>query len=222
MYNLAYFKESDLEVIRAFIASHPFAFLIASDKKGIPAATQIPVFLEEDGDRKVLRGHIMRNTDHHKALLENPNVLVIFTGPHCYVSATWYTNPSQGSTWNYMSVHARGMIRFLDEQALIDVLRKTSLHFENNNAEAPTIYDNLPKEYTSRMIKAIVPFEIGITQMENVFKLSQNRDKESYLNIIKKLREQSGDPQLIADEMEKRTDQLFPPGKEWDPDKFMS
>jgi transcriptional regulator len=222
MYDLPYFKEDDMQVIREFIESHPFAFLMAANAQGLPQATQIPVFLEEDVDKKVLRGHIMRNTEHHKALLENPNVLVVFTGPHCYVSATWYTNPSQGSTWNYMSVHARGKIRFLDEQALIDVLRKTSLYFENNNTDAPTIYDNLPPAYTQRMIKAIVPFEIEILQMEHVFKLSQNRDKKSYLNIIRKLREQDGDAQRIADEMEKRTEQLFPTDQEWNPNKFMS
>ncbi len=222
MYNLPYFKESDLEVIKDFVDRHPFAFVAAADAEGIPAVTQIPVFMEEDGARKILRGHIMKNTDHHKALLVNPNVLVVFTGPHTYVSATWYTNPYQGSTFNYMSVHVRGIIRFLDEQALISVLRKTSLHFENENTAAATVFDNLPKAYTERMIKAIVPFEIEIQHMENVFKLSQNRDPESYVRIIEKLRAQGGEAELIAEEMEKRTDELFPPGTEWRSDKFLS
>ena len=222
MYNLPYFKESDLEVIKDFVARHPFAFLSAAGADGIPVATQIPVFMEDKGDRKILRGHIMKNTDHHKALLVNSNVLVVFTGPHTYVSASWYTNPYQGSTWNYMSVHVRGNIRFLDEQALIDVLRKTTLHFENQNTSSATVFDNLPEAYTQRMMKAIVPFEIEIQQMENVFKLSQNRDPESYANIIEKLKAQGGDAALIAEEMEKRTDELFPPGQEWKSDKFFS
>src|SRR6187431_3035592 len=100
MYNLPYFKEGDKEVIFKFIDEHPFAF-IAGSLDGKPVATQIPVFIEEEAGRIILRGHIMRNTDHHKAFLQNPNVLVVFSGAHTYVSATWYSDPSQASTWNY-------------------------------------------------------------------------------------------------------------------------
>jgi transcriptional regulator len=222
MYDLPYFKEKNEQVIREFIDQHPFAFLTGSDAEGNQVATQLPVFLENDGDRIILRGHIMRQTDHHKAFLQNPNVLVVFTGPHTYVSATWYTDPHQGSTWNYMSVQVRGKIKFLDDDALINVLKKTSLHFEKYNQEAATYFENLPASYTSRMMKAIVAFQIEVTGMENVFKLSQNRDPKSYENIILKLKEQGGDGALIAEEMEKRRDELFPAGKDWDSKNFMS
>ena len=155
----------------------------------------------------------MKNTDHHKAFLHNENVLVVFTGHHTYVSATWYSNPYQASTWNYMSVHARGIMRFLDEAALEDVLRKTSLHFENQDHKSTTIYDNLPQEYKQRLIKLIVAFEIEVIELDTVFKLSQDRDARSYENIIKQLKDQGEAGQMIAVEMEKRTKTVFPDGK---------
>jgi transcriptional regulator len=210
MYDLPYYKEPNNQVIKEFIDQYPFAFLTGCDSENKPVATQLPVFIEEKDNRKILRGHIMKNTDHHKAFLHNENVLVVFSGHHTYVSATWYSNPHQASTWNYMSVHAKGIIRFLDEAALEDVLRKTTLHFENQNLQSSTIFDNLPIEYKQKLMKLIVAFEIDVKEMDNVFKLSQDRDPKSYNNIIAKLREQGKDGQVIADEMEKRTRNLFP------------
>ncbi len=209
MYNLPYHKEPNEEEIRNFINKYPFAYLSGCDANNHPVATQVPVFLEEENGHKYLRGHIMKNTDHHKAFVHNNHVLAMFTGKHTYVSGTWYSNPNTPSTWNYMSVHARGNIRFLDEQALIDVLRKTSLHFEDQNAQSSTVFDNLEPDFFDRVKSAIVAFEIEITKMDNVFKLSQDRDKESYVNIIAKLKEKGGDALEIALEMEKRQKQLF-------------
>ncbi len=222
MYDLPYFKEKNDKVILEFINAHPFAFVTGCDKSCRPVATQVPVFMEEENGKKILRGHIMRNTDHHKAFIENPNVLVVFSGPHTYVSATWYSNPHQASTWNYMSVHARGSIKFLDESGLETVLRKTTLHFENHDHDSTTVFDNLPEDYKRKLMKAIVAFEIEVQELDNVFKLSQNRDPKSYDNIQEKLKAQNNDGQFIADEMEKRANELFPKGKEWDGKKFMS
>lgn len=209
MYDLPYHKEQDEQVIQEFVDEHPFAFLTGCDPAGRPVATQVPVFLEQKGDRSVLRGHIMRNTDHHKAFRQNPEVLVVFSGSHTYVSGTWYTEANTPSTWNYMSVHARGKIRFLEGDAIKDMLRKTSLHFEDYDTKSPTIYDNLPEDLKQRLIRSIVAFEIIVTEMDNVFKLSQDRDLQSYLNIIEKLKQRGEDGRIIAAEMEKRTDQVF-------------
>jgi transcriptional regulator len=210
MYDLPYFKEQDDEVVKKFIHDHPFAFIAGCDAQNKPVATQIPVFLEHEDGKLLLRGHIMKNTDHHRAFLANSNVLAVFTGAHTYVSATWYSDPHTASTWNYMSVHAKGIIRFLDDDALAGVLRKTSLHFENYNKESTTVFDNLSEDYTQRLMKAIVAFEIEVLELNNVFKLSQNRDAESYKNIKHRLLKQGGSASVIAEEMEKRTGQLFP------------
>jgi transcriptional regulator len=213
MYNLPYHKEKDPQVIKEFIDRYPFAFLTGCDSENKPVATQVPVFIEEEKGRKILRGHIMKNTDHHKAFLHNSNVLVVFTGHHTYVSGTWYSNPYTASTWNYMSVHIKGIIRFMDDAGLEDVLRKTTLYFEKYNQQSETIYDNLPLEFKRKVMHAITAFEIEITDMDNVFKLSQDRDAESYHNIKEKLKGQGEDGKVIADEMKKRTKELFPGDK---------
>lgn len=210
MYNLPYHKEKNELEINNFIAKYPFAMLTGCDTENKPVATQLPVFIEEANGRKILRGHIMKNTDHHKAFINNHNVLAVFTGHHTYVSGTWYSNPYTPSTWNYMSVHVKGVIRFLDDDGLIDALRMTTLHFENYNRESTTIYENLPTDYTHRLMKAIVAFEIEVKEMDTVFKLSQDRDAKSYDNIIKQLKQQGESGQVIAAEMEKRIKDVFP------------
>jgi len=209
MYDLPYYKEEDQQVILKFIHEHPFAFLAGCDEHHKPVATQVPVFIEERDGVYFLTGHIMRQTDHHKALEKNPEVLAVFTGPHTYVSATWYSNPRQASTFNYMSVHAKGKIKFLDEEGLVTVLKKLTRHFEKNNTQSTTIFDNLTAEYKQPLMKAIVAFEIEVESIEHVFKLSQDRDEASYHNIIAKLSEQGGDGKLIADIMKERAGKVF-------------
>ena len=222
MYNFSYFKEKDRQTILKFMEENPFAFLTGSFLSGHQVATQIPLLLEERNGELYLQGHIMRNTDHHKALQENPNALLLFTGPNCYVSASWYSNPQIGSTWNYMSVHIAGKVNFMTNEELIAFMRKLTLKFENGNKDSLTFYDNLQEEFLSKMMPAIVGFEIKAENIENVFKLSQNRDEKSYLNIISKLEAQGGQSALIASEMRKRKAELFPPGTEWDASKFDS
>ena len=136
-------------------------------------------------------------------------MLAVFTSPHVYVSGTWYNDPHQASTWNYMSVHVKGNIRFGNGDDLVAILKRLTLHYENNNTASTTIFDNLPSEYTGRLMKAIVAFEVEITSIENVFKLSQNRDEKSFRNIMEKLNEQGSDARFIAEEMKKRQQQLF-------------
>jgi len=222
MYNFSYFKEKDKNVILDFIEEHPFAFLTGSYSSGRQVATQVPILMEEREGELFLQGHIMRNTDHHKAFMENSNALLVFTGPSTYVSASWYSNPQIGSTWNYMSVHINGQINFMSDAELIAFMKKLTLKFEKGNTESKTVYDNLPDEFLKKMMPAIVGFEIKAEKIENVFKLSQNRDEKSYLNIMAKLEEQGGNSAFIASEMAKRKADLFPVDVEWDSTKFDS
>ena len=209
MYNLPYFKEGDQEVVLEFMRKHPFVFLTGVNQENKPVATQVPVFIDEKDGKLFLTGHIMRNNDHHKAFERNPNVLAVFTSPHVYVSATWYDDPHQASTWNYMSVHAKGSIRFGNKEDLIAILKRLTLHYENNNTASTTVFDNLTSEYTEPLMKAIVAFEVEVVSIDNVFKLSQNRNEKSFHNIIEKLKEQGGDGKFIAEEMKKIQHQLF-------------
>jgi transcriptional regulator len=208
MYSLPYFKESEQALILQFMRDHPFVVLSGANGLGNPVATQVPVFIDERDGGLFLSGHIMKQTDHHQAFENNPNVLALFTGPHTYVSASWYSNPIQASTWNYMSVHAIGQLKFLDEAALIQVLKRTTDHFEGNQ-QSPTFFDHLPVEYVQPLSRAIVAFEVEVKEIKNVFKLSQNRDKASYINIIEKLEARPDeDSRTIAGEMKKRFDKM--------------
>lgn len=202
MYHIPYFKETDKQVVLQFMQAHPFAVLIGATSAG-PTATQVPLLIEEREEKLFLLGHFMRNTDHHKAFQQNNNALCLFAGPHAYVSASWYTEPKQASTWNYMTVQAKGILSFTDEASLRNILHKTTTLFEGGEHTAAA-YHQLSPEYIDRLVHAIVGFEIEVTGIENVFKLSQNRDAESYQNIISQLREGDGNSKAIATEMEKR------------------
>ncbi len=209
MYNLPYYKEKDAAVVLAFMKKYSFAMLMGVDAEQKPVATQIPfLFVEREG-QLYLRGHIMRGNDHHKAFETNKQVLAVFTGPHTYVSASWYSNQQQASTWNYMSVHAQGEISFLGDKELLAILDDTTSYYENDPS-SPSLYKELPEEYIMRLSKAIVAFEIRVTALDHVFKLSQNRDKQSFENILGKLQGGDADAQAVAAEMLKRKDQLFP------------
>jgi transcriptional regulator len=208
MYNLPYFKEPDQEKVLQFVKEHPLAFLTGCDAENKPVVTQVPVFIDERDGKLFLSGHMMRNTDHHKAFEQNPNALAVFTGANTFVSASWYENKQQGGSWNYMSVHARGKLKFLDEQGLLDVLKRTTNHFENNPHSGAN-FEDLPDEYIQRMIKAIVAFEVEVQVLDHVFKLSQNRDEKSYDNIVQQLEKRGGDAKEISRIMKERKGRVF-------------
>jgi transcriptional regulator len=210
MYSFPYFKEKDKQKILQFMEDYPFAFITGSTVNGDPIATQIPIITEERDGELFLQGHIMKNTDHYKAFVENQKTLVVFSGPHAYVSASWYSNPQIGSTWNYMSVHVTGNINFMSDAHLIRFMKQLTLKFEDDNLASPTYFDNLPDEFIDKMMPAIAGFEIKAERIENTFKLSQNRDEKSYHNIISKLGEKGGQSALLATEMRKKIKELFP------------
>ena len=208
MYSLPHFKENDLDVVKQFMHQHPFIMLCGCDADHRPVVTHVPVLIKENDHQLFLRGHIMKNTDHYKAYIQNPLVLAVFTGPHAYISASWYGNPQQASTWNYMTVHAKGRIEFLDDAALLDTLKETTARFEND-MHSPSLFEKLPAEYVQRMKNAIIAFNLEVLELENVFKLSQNRDEKSYQNIISKLLQGSPEEKQVALEMQQRISQLF-------------
>lgn len=208
MYSFSYFKEKDIALVKQFMQANAFALLTGCDASHQPVATQVPLLLEERAGKLFLLGHVQRKTDHCAAFEQNPHVLAVFTGPHTYVSASWYSNPQTASTWNYIAVHAKGQLNFLDDAALLNILTRTTAHFENN-PNSPALVEKMPEEHVSKMMKAIVGFEIEVTHLDNVFKLSQNRDKESYSNIIDQLKTQRGQAADVAAQMEQRGSQLF-------------
>src|SRR5688572_5909615 len=131
MYNIPHFKVDDQKEVIDFMHQHSFITLCGCDENNQTVATHVPVLIEERDGKLFLVGHVMRQTDHHKAFIYNNKVLAIFSGAHTYVSASWYTNKQQASTWNYMTVHAKGSLSFLNEEALVDVLTRTTAKYEN-------------------------------------------------------------------------------------------
>lgn len=202
MYKMDYFTERDDEKVLAFMRAYPFAIICGTNYNG-PVATHVPLDIRKEDDRMILTGHIMRNTDHHKAFVENDSVLVIFNGPDTYISANWYNNPHVASTWNYMTVHAKGKIVFGDEEDTLKIIEELTNQYEGTESEGA--FKNLPTEYIQKLVKAIIGFTINISEVENVYKLSQNHEIENRRNIIAQLF-QRGDEKsfLIAKEMESR------------------
>jgi transcriptional regulator len=203
MYKLSHFTETEQDVVIEFMKQNSFVLVTGFGGK-YPVATQIPVEVEIKDGTIFLSGHIMKKTDHHTAFLANENVLVVFTGPHCYVSASWYANPQTASTWNYMAVHAKGKIKFTDEVGTYEAIKAVTNKYEGT--ETIAAFNTMPKEYILQHIKAIEGFKIEVDSFENVFKLSQNKMREEKINIINNLRKRnsSDDDLQIANEIEKR------------------
>lgn len=202
MYKMPYYTEQDRESIISFMKQHCFAFVTGIGSKH-PVATQLPLEIIEEGEKLYLSGHLMRKTDHHLAFEKNKHVLVIFYSPHAFINANWYANPGQGSTVNYISVHAKGQILFLDEAGTRAAVEEvTNRHIGKGSAAS---YENIPEDYIASMVKAIVGFRIEVSSLQNVFKLSQNRSPGDYANIIEEL-EKRGKPGdlFIAQKMKER------------------
>lgn len=203
MYKMPHFTEKDMDTVFGFMKAHSFITLIGTNGSA-PVATQVPVLFTEKNGQMILRGHIMKHTDHYQAFTQNPAALAMFTGPHCYVSSSWYKERNIGSTWNYMTVHARGTIALLGDEDTLQLITDLTHYYENRQSTPETV-EMMPKKYVKDMVKAIAAFELTVEQVEPIFKLSQNRSDESYQNIIQQLHH-AGDYQslAIADEMIKR------------------
>ena len=202
MYKFSYYTEQDDEKVIAFMKENTFALITGTGEK-YPVATQIPLHIKVVDGKIFLEGHMMRKTDHHLAFEKSNNVLALFTGPHCFVSANWYTDPSIGSTWNYMTVHAKGKINFVDEAGTVQMVKALSDRYVGTQSAAS--FDSLSKDYINHMVKAIVGFTIEVESLDNVFKLSQNRDEASQKNIIRQLKKRGDSNSItIAEEMERR------------------
>jgi transcriptional regulator len=202
MYKLPYFTEENEDAVFDFMQKNSFAIItgILDDKA---VATHVPLDIKRNGDTIIFTGHMMKNTDHYKAFSQNENVLVIFTGPHCYVSASWYLKKQVASTWNYIDVHAHGKIRFTEEEQTKTIIESLTNKYELPGS--PAAFNKLPQDYIDRLVKAIIGFTIEISTVANVFKLSQNHDSKTRESIIENLLGRSdANSNSIAMEMEKR------------------
>jgi len=208
MYNVPHFKADNYKEVLAFMHANPFITLCGCDTDNIPVATHVPVLIGERDEKIFLKAHVMRKQKHTTAFEHNQNVLVIFSGSHTYVSASWYDKKEVASTWNYQAVHARGTLHWKDENFLHELLTGLTEKFENN-PHSPSLVTKMTEAYVSNMMKAIIAFEVEITSIEHVFKLSQNRDEKSYKNIIEHLSRGDEDARAIAAAMIENQHNVF-------------
>jgi len=185
MYTPAHFAETDRARIEAVIRDNAFGTLV-SVVDGRAQASHIPFLY--DSERGVLQGHVARANPQWETLDSAQDVLVIFQGPHAYISPTWYTRPGV-PTWNYVTVHVHGRATTFEEpgrlRALVEAL--------SSRYEAPgdAAWSG---EYNPRMLGMIVGFEIAIDDIQAKFKLSQNRSVEDRRAVVDALRS-TGDPE---------------------------
>jgi transcriptional regulator len=164
--------------------ANPFAILISSTEDG-PYATHLPVVIRETEDQVVIRGHVAKANPHWRYLEQQPSCMMIFHGPHAYVSTSNYTARENVPTWNYGAVHVYGTARvFASAEDLQGVLHELIGTFE---AAYGAQWESLSDAYRERMLSHIVGFEIAVSRIEAKLKLSQNRTKEEQQNVIESL-----------------------------------
>jgi len=163
---------------------NPFAILVSSAVDG-PFATHVPVVIRESGDRLIIRGHVAKANPHWRLLEDNSTCLIIFHGPHSYISPSNYETREAVPTWNYGAVHVYGNAKtFAEPEQLLGVLGELIPTFEIAYERQ---WNSLSETYQQRMLSHIVGFEVSVSRMEAKFKLSQNRTRREQQQIIDSL-----------------------------------
>lgn len=185
MYISKLYREEDRNKILEFLRQNEFAMLVTYDGEKL-TASHLLMEVVEAGEALYINGHMSRANPLWKTFERNPEVLVIFYGPHTYISPTWY-NHVNVPTWNYQAIHVYGRPRILaDQEEVYEILSRLVTRNESN---ASYRLETLPQDFVAKEIKGIVAFQIEVTRIEANYKLSQNRNDEDYHNIIAKLHE---------------------------------
>lgn len=186
MYVPAAFREDDPAILAAFMAANSFALLVTGEG-GACVASHVPVLHRPGpGQQGVLWLHLARANPQARHLEEGREVLVVFQGPHAYVSPTWYATAPAVPTWNYTAVHAYGVPEVVrDKDRVVAMLEATVAAYEVGREGA---WDGkLPEAYRDRMIEGITGVEIRITRLEGKWKLGQNRSEADRLGVYRAL-----------------------------------
>ena len=184
MYIPEHFRVEDTTIALAFMRANPFAIVVSSSGPE-PFASHVPVVIRQEGNQIRLRGHVAKANPHWKYLSEQPRCLVIFHGPHAYISPSHYETLENVPTWNYGAVHVYGDARtFSGVPELLSMLDDLIPTFEAAYSEQ---WSSLSEAYRTRMLNHIVGFEIAVDRIETKFKLSQNRTRQERQNVIDSL-----------------------------------
>lgn len=199
MYIPKHFQITNEEMIYDFIEKYSFATLF-SQHNGEPYATHLPLTLNKG--ESALYGHFARPNGQWKDI-KNQQVLVVFQGPHCYISPSWYETMKAVPTWNYVSIHLYGRMEIVeDPKVIFDSLNDMVKKYESS--DSPYHLSDVDPSFIEGMRKGIVAFRINISKMEAKAKLSQNHPVERQELIIKHLENTSNQDNLqVASLMKK-------------------
>lgn len=192
-------QENDLATLQAFMMAHNFAVLV-NHHDGQLDATHLPLMLDKThGDYGTLIGHLARANKQWKSFGED-EVMVIFNGPHAYISPIWYDNHPSVPTWNYATVHAYGVPAIIDEQGAIDNILGDLVKNHEKHRD-PEWEMDLPDDTMNSLRKAIVAFEIPISRLEGKFKLSQNKTNAEIQNVAEELSKSNYSEEVATGEL---------------------
>ena len=174
MYSPPYNQVEDRAEVLSFMRANNFAVVVTATG-GEPRASHLPVLVEERDGGLVIVAHMAKNNPQWEAFFDD-EVLVVFHGPHAYVSPRWYAEKERVPTWNYAAVHAYGKVRaFHEPEAKRAAVAKLVAH---HDPQWLPDYEKLSDGYMAGMLEAIVAFEIPVDRLETRWKLSQNRGRE--------------------------------------------
>jgi transcriptional regulator len=202
MYIPPSFAETDLNTLHDFIEQHSFATLVSHGDDDL-VATHLPLLLErETGAQGRLIGHMARANQFWQQA-EGQNVLTLFSGPHTYISPSWYKDKNVVPTWNYVTVHVHGRLRLTEGKSeLLEIVQRYVKFYEAGMTQ-PWSLDNAEPNFIDGLLDAIVGFTIDIDHIEGKWKLNQNHDRQRRENVIQGLKETgSEEKQAIANLME--------------------
>ena len=201
MYISKLYREEDRGNILEFLQQNEFATLVTYDGEK-PTASHLLMEVVEEGESLLVNGHMSKANPLWRIFEKNPEVLVIFQGPHTYISPTWY-NHVNVPTWNYQAVHVYGKPRIVTDQEEFHAI--LSRLVEKYERETPYRLASLSPDFVANNIKGIVGFQIEVTQIEANYKLSQNREDEDYQNIVQHLHEREDEmSHHVAEAMERQ------------------
>ena len=185
MYIPASFAVTDPGVLHDFVREHSFGLLL-SHVAGEMFGTHVPFLLDAAaGPHGALLGHVARANPQWRELA-GQSALAVFTGPHAYVSPTWYETPHMVPTWNYTAVHVTGRVEIIEEPSeLLAILSETVRVYERNRPN-PWSFDGSTTQ-AERLMAQIVGFRIVIDKIEGKFKLNQNHPEERREKVIRAL-----------------------------------
>ena len=188
MYIPKAFREEDMKKLHKLMQEYSFAALV-TQQDGVPVATHLPFLLDSGrGPYGTLMAHMARANAQWKTFNGEQEALVIFQGPHAYISPSWYEVELSVPTWNYAAVHAYGIPEIIEDNAVLYDLLKALIETHEAQFEKPWDFP-LPDDYVQKMMRGIVGFEIQITRLEGKFKMSQNRTAGEQQQVIAALRD---------------------------------